>query len=77
MTWTPSTSPVRPLSTFTNGTICFTDQRYSAESRPSIWRSMVFSKRMAPRMRLPLKLGLVMIRERISCMRANISSSLE
>ena len=77
MSWTPSTSPARPLSTFKNGTTRFTVQRYSAESRPSIWRSIVFSKRMAPRMRSPLKLGLVMIRERISCMTANISSSPE
>jgi hypothetical protein len=37
----------------------------------------VFSKRIAPRTRLPVKLGLVMIRERIRCMSANISASPE
>jgi hypothetical protein len=38
---------------------------------------MVFSNRMAPIIRLPSKLGLVMIRLRISWMRSNISVSLE
>ena len=38
---------------------------------------MVFSKRMAPRIRSPLKLGLVMMRVRMSWMIENISSSFD
>ena len=75
MTWTPSASAARPLSTFRNGTTLFTSHRYGADSRPSILRSMVSSNRMAPRMRSPSKLGLGMIRLRMSCINANISSS--
>ncbi len=77
MTWAPSTSSARPLSTLRNGTTPLADHRYSAEPLPSISRSIVPSNRIAPRTRSPLKLGLVMIRLRISCMRVNISSSLE
>ena len=59
MTCAPSTSSARPLSTFRNGTTCLRCQRYSPVSMPSIWRSMVISKRIAPRTRSPVKLGLV------------------
>ena len=77
MSWTPSASSARPLSTFRNGTTCFSLHRYSAEPRPSISRSIVISNRIAPRMRSPLKAGLVMMRVRISWIRSNISSSPE
>ena len=49
-------------------------QRNVAVPLPAISRSIVFSK-MAPRMRSPVKAGLVMMRVRISCTLANISSS--
>ena len=38
---------------------------------------MVFSNSIAPRIRSPLKLGLVMMRVRIWCTIASISSSLD
>ena len=77
ITWTPSCSPARPLSTFKKGTTRLTFHRYDTESRPSIWRSIVSSNKIAPMMRSPSKLGLWMIRLRISCINANISSSSE
>jgi len=45
--------------------------------RPSISRSIVFSNRIAPRMRLPLNEGLVMMRVRIAWMRSIICASPE
>ena len=36
ISWAPSTSAARPLSTLRNGTTCFTSQRYAAVSTPSI-----------------------------------------
>jgi hypothetical protein len=44
---------------------------------PSISRSIVFSKRIAPMIRSPVKAGLVMMRVRISWMRSYISVSFE
>jgi hypothetical protein len=46
-------------------------------SCPSIWRSIVFSNRIAPSTLSPLKAGLLMIRVRISWMRSYISVSPE
>ena len=77
MSCTPFSSSASPLSTLRNGTTFFFSHRYWALGMPSISRSMVFSNRMAPMIRSPLKLGLVTIRVRISCTTENISSSLE
>src|SRR5918994_221836 len=77
MTCVPFDSSASPLSTLRKGTTPFCFQRYSADPSPSISRSIVFSNRIAPSTRSPLKLGLLMIRVRISCMRSNISCSLE
>ena len=75
--WAPSTSSARPLSTLRNGTTPLSSQRKAGVSLPSTVRSIVISKRIAPSTLSPLKLGLVMIRLRISWMRSNMSSSEE
>ena len=77
MTWAPSTSSASPLSTLRKGTTCLRVHRYSAVPTPSIWRSIVISNRIAPRMRSPVKAGLVMMRERIWWIRSYISASPE
>ena len=77
MSWVPSTSSARPLSTFRKGTTCLTLHRYSAVPLPSISRSMVISNRIAPSTRSPLNAELVMMRLRISWIRSNIASSPE
>ena len=76
ISWTPSFSASSPLSTFRNGTTPLTFHRYLAAGCPWISLSIVFSKRMAPMIRSPLNAGLVIMRVRISCTIANISSSL-
>ena len=77
MTWAPSASSARPLSTFRKGTTFFSCHRYSAAPMPMIWRSIVISNRIEPRIRSPVNTGLVMIRVRISWIRSYISASLE
>src|SRR5215469_4576198 len=72
---TPPCSAASPLSTFRNGTTCFSAHRYRAVGRPWVSRSMVCSNKIAPRMREPLKAGSVSTRVRIAWMRPNISSS--
>ena len=77
MIWAPSCSSIRPLSTFKNGTTRFSSHRYDTESRPPISRSMVSSNTIVPMMSSPSKLELSMIRLRMACINANISSSSE
>merc|ERR1719353_426486 len=75
MSVTPLSISTIPLSIFRKGTILFFSHRYFAVPMPLTSRSMVCSNRIAPRMRSPVYLELVMIRVRISCTFWYISSS--
>ena len=77
ITCTPSLSSASPLSTFKNGTTRFFVQRNSALPSPSMSRSMVPSKRIAPSTRSPVNALLLIMRVRIACMRSNICASPE
>merc|ERR1712153_289862 len=68
MSWTPSTSSIRPLSHFTNGTTFLFSHSHFGADTPSNSRSMVISKRIAPSTPAsPLNDPDCTMRERIAC----------
>lgn len=72
---TPSFSGSSPLSTLRIGTIDFFFQRYSAVGIPSIFRFIVSSNRIAPRILSPWNFGDVIIRVLILWTWSNMDSS--